>query len=257
VLSQEHNNSGTLAEMYQIARGCTISKITITANEGDLIRINSDWTASSISDWSPSHDLLTPVFASALTSIPWASTSTGGRPLIFTDLDNKSYDIRNFSCSIDHNIIRRQILDQSYTLRIDPTVRDINIEMDILYQDNDISEIVKTFSSQEIKMQLNFDQGTGQAVTLTFTDLQLEAYDETIDSTSTEAKIVSYSGSAASVLISKETPPGIPVGQTSTHKYNVVGVILASQTSTHKYNIQVFGNFVTNNFDSSNFVLDT
>jgi hypothetical protein len=201
LISQEQNDSGTLTEQYQIARGCMIDSVTITSNSGVLIIVVSQWVAFSISDWSTAHGLTTPSFASALTSTPWASLTTGANPLTF---NGNSYDVKRFSTTINQNPLITKLLDQAETTWIQPTVRDITIDLDIVYKDTSISADVKTLTPRTMTMSLN--AVGADWTTLTFTDVYLEAYDESVSADSTEAKIVSYEGFAGSVTITITGP---------------------------------------------------
>ena len=197
LLSQQHNNAGTLTEQYQIARGCNISSVTISVTSGEFVTVNSEWFATSINDWSASHGLSgTPVFGSALTTVPWSALTTGPSPLTFNGL---SYDIDNFSCTINHNTERVHPLTTNNATRIDPRIRDITIEVDIVYKNNIISQDVKTLTPRSMIMNLHNE--SGDITTVEFEDVYLESYDETVNAESTDAKVISYTGYATEALI--------------------------------------------------------
>lgn len=287
LLSQQHNNAGTLAEQYQIARGCTVTTIVIILAERSLVTVGSHWMALSISDWSTSHGLTgTPTFAPALTATPWATNETGSQPVRFLDISSgTSYDVRRFSCAVNHNTTRTQIMDQLNSVRIDSDIRDITLDVAIVFKDTQVSQTVKTFAGQDITVNLNL---TGSTLTsLDFTDVFLDKYDETVNAEDRQVKVVSYSGTAASLLlraqviyvtahsIQKYNMGGRVGPVTSIHKYDLAsGVVTVSQTSIQKYNItayvtatskhkydigeiSAFGNFEDENFVSNNFVLDS
>jgi hypothetical protein len=192
-LSQKQNVTNTLTEQYQVARGCGISSVTISVKNGDLVMVDSDWIANSITDWVTASPFTTPTYATALTATPWSSVTTGASPLTFNAL---SYDVRNFSCTINHNPDRVQVVGQSQTTWIQQTTREITIDMDVVFKDTTLQADTKTLTPRVMTFQLN-----SQPATLTFTDAYLESYDETVDAESTEAKTVSYSGFAASVAL--------------------------------------------------------
>jgi hypothetical protein len=198
LLSQQHNSgAGTLTEQYQIARGCNISSVTISVTSGEFVTVNSEWFAASISDWNASHGLSgTPVFGSALTTVPWSALTTGPSPLTFNGL---SYDIDNFSCTINHNTERVHPLTTNNATRIDPRIRDITIEVDIVYKNNVISQDVKTLTPRSMIMSLHNE--SGDITTVEFEDVYLESYDETVNAESTDAKVISYTGYATEALI--------------------------------------------------------
>jgi hypothetical protein len=267
LMSQQHNNAGTLTEMYQIARGCSIESVTITLDDGKPIMIESQWSALTISDWSSSHGLTgTPVFASDdIITAPWSAITTGANPLTF---NSQSYDIRHFSVTINHNPERLHVLapnaSETATKRIDPKSRDITLEMDIVFKNSNLSQDTKTFTAREMSMRLEESSN----VILNFSDVFLESYDETVAADSTEAKVISYTGFANSVGI--DIVP--TVRATSIHKYNIVALTSLTQTSIQKYNlikyvtaasIQKYDiitpdlpNFANANFVSENFLVD-
>jgi hypothetical protein len=301
LLSQQHNNAGTLAEQYQIARGCSISSLSIRANARGLVFVGSSWMALSVSDWALSHDLTgTPTFAPALTTVPWTANNTGTSPLKFIDLGpvgagGLSYDVRAFSAMINHNTERISILDQLNTVRINPGVRDIEITVDIVYKDNKVSQSAKTITSQQIEMQLHADESV--ITVLTFSGVFLERYNETVDAEIKDAKVVSYSGTASAVsiytiqtgFVNRALPiQSIPVSDTITilklprriikqkgesvavsdtisilklprriTKTLSQSVATSEQVTATSTPSTATGDYVDENFDSNNFVLDT
>ena len=194
-LSQQQNVTGTLTEQYQVARGCGISSVTISVKNGELVMVDSDWIANSISAWVTTSPFTTPTYATALTATPWSSViagaftwDTAGTPKVF--------DVRNFSCTINHNPDRVQVVGQAQTSWIQQTTRDITVSVDIVYKDTTAQADTISFTPRNATMVIN-----NTPVTLTFTDLYLESYDETVNADSTDAKTVSYSGYAANVSI--------------------------------------------------------
>jgi Phage tail tube protein len=191
-LSQQQNVTGTLTEQYQVARGCGISSITISVKNGELVMIDSDWIANDIAAWVTTSPFTTPTYASAITAVPWSAVNAGA----FT-FNGVAYDVRNFSVKIDHNPDRVQVVGQSATTWIQQTTREISIDVDIVYKDTTLQADTKSLTARAATFVLN----TVGPTTLTFTDMYLESYDETVSADSTDAKTVSYSGYAASVSI--------------------------------------------------------
>ena len=282
LMSQQHNNAGTLTEMYQIATGCSIESVTITVDDGAPVMIESQWSALTISDWSTSHGLAgTPIFASDITTAPWSAVTTGSNPLTF---NSQSYDIRHFSVTINHNPQRLHVLapnaSEIATKRIEANSRDITLEMDVVYKNSNLSQDTKSFTARTMSLLLNESSN----VILNFDNVLLEAYDETVAADSTEAKIISYTGFAQSVSI--DIVPTVrqtsiqkynivaltSLTQTSIQKYDILGLIQVSQTSVQKYNIlrnvsatsiqkydiqsSAQPNFANDNFVPENFLVD-
>lgn len=194
LISQTHNNAGTLTEQYQIARGCSAASVTLTVNSGEVVMVESDWIANSISDWSLTHGLTTPTFASALTSTPWSTVTTGANPLTWNSVQ---YDVRNFSVTVNQNPDRIQVVGQTQTTWIQATIREITFTMDVVWKDTTLQADTKSHTPRTMTFQVN---STGPT-TLTFTEATLEEYDESVSADSTEAKVVTYTGYAKSLSI--------------------------------------------------------
>ena len=194
LISQLHNNAGTLTEMYQIARGCSVNSVTITVNSGEVVMVDSEWIANSVADWVTAHGLTTPTFASALTATPWSTVTTGSNPLTW---NGANYDVRNFTVTVDQNPDRVQVVGQTQTTWIQATTRDITFQMDVVWKDTTLQTDAKAHTPRTMSFQLN---STGPT-TLSFTEAAIEDYDETVNATSTEAKVVRYTGYANSLSI--------------------------------------------------------
>jgi Phage tail tube protein len=194
VMSQKLNNSGTLTEMFQIATGASISDVTISVKSGEVVTVDSNWIANNISTWATTSGFTTPTFASALNATPWSSVTTGANPFTFNTL---TYDVRNFSCKVDQNPDRVQVVGQTGTNWIQPTTREITVDVEIVYKDTALIADTKTMTARAASFNLN---STGPKQ-LSFTDMYLEAYDEKVSADDTSIKTISYTGFAASVSI--------------------------------------------------------
>jgi Phage tail tube protein len=194
VLSQLHNNAGTLTEMYQIARGCSVDNVTINVESGEVVIVESEWIASTLSDWATTSGLTTPTFAPALTATPWSTVTTGTSPMVWNSL---SYDVRNFSCTISQNPDRVQVIGQTSTTWVQATIREIEFEMDVVWKDTTLQADTKSHTPRTMTFQLN---STGPTI-LTFTEATLEEYEEPVSADSTDAKVITYTGYAKSVSI--------------------------------------------------------
>lgn len=194
LISQNHNNAGTLTEMYQVARGCSVDTVTITVNSGEVVTVDSDWIASTLSDWSTTSGLTTPTYATPLTLTPWSTVTTGTNPLTW---NSQTYDVRNFSVTVNQNPDRVQVVGQTATTWVQATIREITFTMDVVWKDTTLQADAKSHTPRTMSFQLNSVGPT----TLTFTEAAIEEYDETVSAESTEAKVVSYSGYAKAVSI--------------------------------------------------------
>lgn len=192
-LSQKQNVAGTLTEQYQIVTGAVIDNVSISVNTGEIVTIDSQWIANGISTWSSTSGFTTPSFATALSATPWTSVNAG----TFEFPTGTPYDVRNFKVTISQNPDRVFVVGQSQTTWVIPTIREIAIDVDIVFKDTTVQADVKTLTARASKFTLN----TVTPTVLNFTDTYLEAYDETVSADDTKAKTVSYSGFAASVAL--------------------------------------------------------
>lgn len=270
LLSQQQNSAGTLVEQYQIARGCKISSVTLTVTNGQLVNIESEWLAATASDWSTSHGLSgSPSFAGTLTATPWSSRGTGASPLTF---GGNSYDVRDFSVTINHNTDRTRVLDELGTVKLQPQIRDISIDMDVVYKNTVISQDVRTLTPRSMIMNLHVE--SGEIMDLEFSNVYLESYDETIDANSTDAKVISYTGYATFVTLelvsSGNIVRALPTESVTildnlsklVHLSHVTRAVPTQTVSIsdgvviEKAIFGAMGDFATANFVSNNFILD-
>jgi hypothetical protein len=194
LISQLHNNAGTLVEQFQILRGCSISEVDITVESGEIVMVESQWIASTITEWSTTHGLGTPTFAPALTATPWSTVTTGLNPLTW---NSQTYDVRAFSCTVNQNPDQVQVVGQTATTWVQPTIREIEFEMEVVWKDTTLQADAKSHTPRTMTFQLNSTAPT----ILSFTEAAIEEYDETVAADETEAKVTSYTGYAKSVSI--------------------------------------------------------
>lgn len=194
LLSQLHNNAGTLTEMYQVAKGCGIDEVTITVEAGEIVLVESTWIASTISDWSTTAGLTTPTYAPALTATPWSTVTTGVNPLTW---NSQVYDVRSFEVTVSQNPDQVQVVGDTATRWVQPTIREIEFVMEVVWKDTTLQADAKSHTPRTMTFQLN---STGPTI-LTFTEAQIEEYDETVAADETEAKVTEYTGYAKSISI--------------------------------------------------------
>jgi hypothetical protein len=181
--------------MYQIATGAVIDNVSVSVAAGEAVVIDSQWIANSISNWATTSGFTTPTFATPLTTqVPWTSVNTGASPFTFNSV---TYDIRSFKATINQNPDRVVLVGQSATSAVIPTIREISIDVDVIYKDTTLQSDAQTLTARTASMQINSVGPTK----LNFTDMYLEKYDETVSADDTKAKTVSYSGFAASVNV--------------------------------------------------------
>jgi hypothetical protein len=194
VMSQKQNVSGTLTEQYQIATGCSISDVTITVKSGDVIMVESNWIANKINTWATANGFSNPTFATALSAAPLTALSPGSSAMTWNSV---AYDVRSMSVKVDQNPDRVQVVGQTGTTWIQPTIREITFEMDVVYKDTTLIADSVALTPRAMVWTLN---STGPK-TLTFTNAYLATYDEDVSADDTSIKSVKYTGFAENVVI--------------------------------------------------------
>jgi hypothetical protein len=154
--------------------------------------VDSNWIANDVSTWATTSGLTTPSYAQPLTATPWSALTPGSSPFTFNSI---AYDVRSFSCKVDQNPDRVQVVGQTGTTWIQPTIREITIDVEVVHNGTGLIADTKTMTARSATMNLN--STTNQ---LTFTDMYLEKYDEDVSADDTSIKTVSYSGYAAAVV---------------------------------------------------------
>lgn len=191
LLSQQMNNAGVLAEHYIVAKGCSCDSTTIDISL-DAVSVSQSWIANTINTPSLTSGLTTPTFASAITASPWTGLTAGSNSMTHNSND---YVLRSFSCTVNHNTDQIQPIGESTVFATIPTIRDISGSFDVLHEDNQLSTDTKAVVARDATVRLSTD------TKMTFTDMYLTSYNETISATATEAKTISYSFVAKSVVV--------------------------------------------------------
>ena len=191
LLSQQMNNAGVLAEFYIVAKGCSCDSTTVDISL-DAVSVSQSWIANDINIPSIVSGLTTPTFASAITASPWTGLTAGSNSMTHNGND---YVLRSFSCTVNHNTDQIQPIGESNVFATIPTIRDITGSFDVLHEDNNLSTDTEAVTPRDATVRLSTD------TKMTFTDMYLTSYNETISATATEAKTLSYSFVAKSVVV--------------------------------------------------------
>ncbi len=202
LLSQSmYPGTGTsLTEHYIIAKGCSCDSTSIDISL-EAVNVSQTWIANDIPIPTATHGITTPTFASAITGSPWTGLSAGSASLTH---NSNTYVLRGFSCTIGHNSDQFQPIGESNVFATIPTIRDISGSFDVLHSGTALQADAEAVTPRTATVKLN-DAGGGQFDKLTFTDMYLTGYNETISATATEAKTVSYNFVAKSVLAERNT----------------------------------------------------
>jgi hypothetical protein len=185
----------SLTEHYIIAKGCSCDSTSIDISL-EAVNVSQTWIANDIPIPTTTHGLGTPTFASAITASPWTGLAAGTKSLTFNGTD---YVLRGFSCTISHNTDQFQPIGEANVFATIPTIRDISGSFDVLHSGTTLQADTEAVTPRTATIKLN-DATGGIYDKLTFTDMYLTSYNETISATATEAKTVSYNFVAKSVV---------------------------------------------------------
>src|SRR5215212_9205272 len=182
LLSQQMNNAGTLSEQYIVAKGCTCDSTSVEISL-EAVNVSQTWIANDIPIPTTAHGLTTPTFASVITASPWTGLTAGASSLTH---NGNTYVLRGFSCTIAHNTDQFQPIGESNVFATIPTIRDISGSFDVVHKDNLLSTDAENVTARAATIKLSTD------TKITFTDMYITSYSETISATATEAKTISY-----------------------------------------------------------------
>jgi hypothetical protein len=181
----------SLSEHYIIAKGCSCDSTSIDISL-EAVNISQTWIANDIPIPTTTHGLTTPTFASAITAAPWTGITAGSNSLTFGGDD---YILRGFSCTVSHNTDQFQPIGEANVFATIPTIRDISGSFDVLHSGTDLQADTEAVVPRAATVKLSTD------TKITFTDMYLTSYNETISATATEAKTVSYNFVAKSAVV--------------------------------------------------------
>lgn len=188
----------SLTEHYIRATGCSCDSTSIDISL-EAVEVSQTWIANDIPIPTTTHGLTTPTFASAITASPWTGISAGTKSLTHNGTD---YVLRGFSCTIGHNTDQFQPIGEANVFATIPTIRDISGSFDVLHSGTALQTDAEAVTPRAATVKLN-DATGGQFDKLTFTDMYITSYNETISATATEAKTVSYNFVAKSVVVER------------------------------------------------------
>jgi len=192
-LSFLYSHKINAVENFILFKGCRTDSIDVEITPDDLT-VTQNWICQDITTPSSAHGLGTPVFASDFSGTPLCGTDTGSNPLTINSLN---YDCIRFRFSVNRNLDARRVIGQQKISFLIPSIRDIEIDFDILIKDTATIADVKTLVARSASFVIN---STGPK-TATFTNLQLERYERTVSADSNEILMASFSGTATGVTV--------------------------------------------------------
>ena len=180
-------------ENFILFKGARTDSIDVEIVPDDLT-VTQNWICQDITTPNSAHGLGTPVFASDFSGTPLCGPDTGANPLTINALN---YDCVRFRFSVSRNLDARRVIGQNKISYLIPSIRDIEVDFDILIKDTVTMADVKTLVARSASIVIN---STGPK-TATFTNLQLERYERTVSAESNEILMASFSGTATGVTI--------------------------------------------------------
>ena len=181
-------------ENFVVFKGCKTDKIDIEITTDDM-SITQNFICQDITTPSSStHGMGSPVFAAAFSGTPLCSTDTGVNPLTINSI---TYECLRFHASVSRNLHAVSIVGgpsagAGKIAYLVPTVRDIDIDFDLLYYNTTTMADVKTLTARAASMVIN---STGPK-TFTMGNLQLESTKFDLSAESKEVFVRSFSGFA-------------------------------------------------------------
>lgn len=192
MMTQEMNNAGTLDEAWIVAKGCSCDSTSIDISL-EAVNVSQTWIANDIPIPVFADPFQTPTYdTSPPTACPWNGLSAGSKSLTY---NGTQYVLRGFSCTVSHNTDQFQPIGESNVFATIPTIRDVSGSFDVLYQDNTLAQDAEAVTARAASVKLSAD------TKITFTDMYLTSYNETISATATEAKTQSFNFVAKSAKV--------------------------------------------------------
>lgn len=191
VMTQSMNNAGTLAEAWIVARGCSCDSTSVDISL-ESVNVSQTWIANDIPIPVFADPFQTPTYANAITGTPWTGIAAGSKSLTYNSVQ---YVLRGFSMTVSHNTDQFQPIGEANVFATIPTIRDISGSFDVLHQDMTLQTDCEAVTARTASVKLSSD------TKITFTDMYLTSYNETISATATEAKTLSFNFVAKSALV--------------------------------------------------------
>lgn len=190
VWSQNINN----VENFFLASGFRTERIEIDVTE-TAVMVTQTMVGKNISTPTTTYPGTgTPTYAAADTGNPWTGLTSGSLPLTINSLN---YDVTRFRVSVAQNLDKVKPNGETVIKFLEPTNRDIVVDMDMVVQNTTTLADVKTLVARNATYMLN--SATSSQISLT--NLYLEKYASSDSPTQNKIKMASFSGVAQSLTI--------------------------------------------------------
>lgn len=180
-------------EQYTFLKGSRCDKIEIEITKAGVFVVQN-FLCREITAWANAHGLTTPTFASADTAKPWVGKDSGANPLT---INSNNYDTPRFKVTVQWNMQLITPNGETKAKFIEPTNRDIFVELDTWLKDNVLHQDAKALTARSASYVLN---ATGPK-TLTLGNLYLNRRTNNVNPTANEHQIESFAGTAESISV--------------------------------------------------------
>ena len=191
--SQNINN----VENFFLAQGCRTDTTDIDITE-NAVMVTQTILASNVS--TPASSFVaaggtgTPTYAGVDVGTPWVGLSGGSGPL---QINSLPYDVERFRINIKQNLDKIKPNGETFLKFLEPTNRDITIDMDMILKDTVTMADAKTLTARAATYMMN-SASTSQ---ISITNLWLDKFNSSDSPTANKAKRISFSGVAQSATI--------------------------------------------------------
>jgi hypothetical protein len=192
-------------ENFFLAKGCRTDKIEINVTE-PKVEVTQTILAQSVN--SPATTFTGAggpsgaTFCAPNTGAPWSGINGGSQPFHFsTGGVDTAYDTVTFKTTISNNIDKIKPLGETTVKFLDPTNRDIAVDVELVLNAYDIYADMKSLTPRAAKFSLN----SSSSALINFTNLYLEKYASPDSPTANKTKTVSYSGRAQQISVTDNT----------------------------------------------------
>lgn len=180
-------------EQFVLFKGARTDTIDFEWTPED-IQITHNFICQNITTPSTSNGLTTPSFAPSNTTTPLIGENAGPNP--FT-INSVNYDLQRLRLSFSRNLDPVRTVGTGQIQFLVPTIREIDIDFEILHKDTATIADTKTLTARTASMVLN---SVGPK-TFSLTELTCSRYENELDAEATEVMKASFSGQVRSATL--------------------------------------------------------
>lgn len=180
-------------EQFVLFKGAKTDTIDFEWTPEDIM-ITHNFICQNITAPSTSNGLTTPTFAPNNTDPPLIGENAGANP--FT-INSVTYPLQRLRLSFSRNLDPVRTVGTGIIEFLVPTIREIDIDFEILHKDTAVTADTKTLTARTASMVLN-SVGPKQ---FSLTELTCSRYENELDAEATEVMKASYSGQVKSATL--------------------------------------------------------